>query len=385
MTKLSKKNNLYFYSIILLVFLFFSNNPLFAKQEKKFKQVEATGRAVLVDDIQVSRKRALEDALYLAALKGGADINGFSAITSNTVINDQSIVTATNRVIDFKIIKEEQDKEYLSIKISAIVGGKTSSKNCKIRPINITLFRGSINTETNIPSKLSRKMAQWYNSIYDIITQLPNVKTIDHRNKSLDQVIKANINPSYNYNALTKGIPSIQAGDYSLVPELNLITDNKDNTYFNYLLKVSFKIFKGNDFKSMPIKTYDLPIKYEIKSHFQFIRNISTLNIDLIDKEVIQHFDLVARNFLKELNCRPLEGKLIFTKGELHVDIGKKQGLKIKQIGLVKGLNIKNSMLSNSSVIVHTNKIYENYSILSPLNNKIKLNTLDNLIVEFAE
>ncbi len=299
MTKISKKNN--FYSIITFVFLFFSNDSLFAKTEKKYKQVEATGRAVLVvGDIQISRKRALEDALYLAALKGGADINGFSAINSNTIINDQSIISATNRVIDFKIIKEEQNKEFLSIKIRAIVGGKTSSKNCKIRPINITLFKGSINTETNIPSKLSRKMIQWYNGIYDSITQLPNVNAINYRNKSLDQVIKANINPSYDYNALTKGLPLIQAGDYSLVPELKLITDNRDNTYSNYLLKVSLNIFKGNNFKSMPIKTYDLPIKYKIKSHFQFIRNISTLNIDLIDKDVTQHFDFIAQNFLKD-------------------------------------------------------------------------------------
>ena len=386
MTKQTKKNNLYLYSIIAFLFFFFSSNSLFAEDEKNFKRVEATGRSVLViDDIQLSRKRALEDALYLAALKGGADINGFSAITSNTVINDQSIVRATNRVIDFTILKEEQDKEFLSIKISAVVGAKTSIKNCKTRPINIALFRGSINTETNIPSKLARKIPQWYNSIYDIITELPNVNAVNYRNKSIDQVIKSNINPTFNYNALTKGLPSIQAGNYSLVPEFSLITDNQDDTYSYYLLKVSLKIFKGNNFKLMPIKTYDLPIKYKIKSNFQFLRNISTLNIDLIDKNVIQHLGFVAQNFLKELNCRPLEGKLIFTKGELHVDIGKKQGLKVKQIGLVKGLNIKNSMIGNSSVIVHANKIYENYSILSPLNDKVKLNILDNLIVEFVE
>ena len=386
MLKKFQKDNLYFCYLSIFVFLFFSSNSLFAKEEKKFKQVEATGRAVLIaDDIQVSRKRALEDALYLAALKGGADINGFSAITSNTVINDQSIVKATNRVIDFTIIKEEQDKEFLSIKISAVVGGKTSAKNCKTRPINITAFRGSFNTETNIPSKLSRKMPHWYNSFYDIINQIPIINVVNNKNKSLDQVIKSNINPSYDYNALTEGMPSIQAGNYSFVPELNLITDNQDNSYSNYLLRVSLKIYKGNNFNLMPVKIYDLPIKYKIKSHFQFIRNISTLNLDSIDENVMQHLSFVAKNFIKQLNCKPLEGKLTFTKGELHVDIGKKQGLKVKQIGLVKGLNIKNSMLSNSSVIVHTNKIYDNYSILLPLNDKVKLNALNNLIVEFAE
>ena len=386
MTKKFIKFNSCFYVLGLLFILFSFHKPLFAVEEKNFKQVEATGRAILiVDDIQTSRKRALEDALYLAALKGGADISGFSAITFNTVINDQSIVTATNRVIDFKIIKEEQDKDFLSIKISAIVGGKMSNKNCKARPVNLTLFRGSFYTQTNIPSKLSRKMSLWYNNIYEIISQLPNVKSVNYKKKSLDDVIKSNINPSYDYNALTNGLPSIYAGNYSIVPKLSLITDNQNKTNSKYLLTVSLNIYKGNSFQLLPVKTYNLPIQYKLKSNFQFIRNISTLNIEEIDKNVNKHLNFVANSFLKELSCNPLEGKLIFTKGELRVDIGQKQGLKDKQIGIVKGLNIKNSMLSNSSVILHTNKIYENYSILSPLNDKIKLSKLNNLVVEFAE
>ena len=89
--------------------------------------------------------------------------------------------------------------------------------------------------------------------------------------------------------------------------------------------------------------------------------------------------------FLKDINCRALEGKISLIKGKLQVDIGKKQGLREKQIGLVKGISIKNSMLSNSSVIVHSTEIFENYSILSPLNDNVKFNSLDNLIVEFAE
>ena len=380
------KFNFCFYVLSLLLTLFLFHKPLYAEEEKNFKQVEATGRAILiVDDIQTSRKRALEDALYLAALKGGADISGFSAITFNTVINDQSIVTATNRVIDFKIIKEEQDKDFLSIKISAIVGGKMSNKNCKVRPVNLTLFRGSFYTQTNVPSKLSRKMSLWYNNIYEIISQLPNVKSVNYKKKSLDDVIKSNINPSYDYNALTNGLPSIYAGNYSIVPELSLITDNQNNTHSKYLLTLSLNIYKGNSFQLLPVKTYNLPIQYKLKSNFQFIRNISTLNIEEIDKNVNKHLNFVANSFLKELSCSPLEGKLIFTKGELRVDIGQKQGLKDKQIGIVKGLNIKNSMLSNSSVILHTNKIYENYSILSPLNDKIQLSKLNNLVVEFAE
>ena len=367
---------------ILIVF----SNSLLATDNANFKQVEATGRAVLIaGDIETSRKRALEDALYIAALKGGADINGFSAITSNTVINDQSIVKATNRVLDFKILSEKQSKEFLSIKISAVVGGKLSKKNCKNRPINITLFRGSYNVESSVPSKLARYTPIWYGQVYDVISKLPNVKAINHKNKSLKQIIKSNVNSSFDYNALTNGLPIIQAGDYSLVPELLLTENNNQNSFSNYLLKVSFKIFKGPGIKLMTTKTYDLPIEYQYKSKFQFINNISTSDIQLVDQNVHHHMLLAATKFLQDLNCRPLEGKLTVNEGSLVVDLGRKQGLKQKQIGLVKGINIQNSMLNNSSVIVHTNKIYDNYSILLPLNDNVKLSNLDNMIVEFVE
>ena len=367
---------------ILIVF----SNSLLATDNANFKQVEATGRAVLIaGDIETSRKRALEDALYIAALKGGADINGFSAITSNTVINDQSIVKATNRVLDFKILSEKQSKEFLSINISAVVGGKLSKKNCKNRPINITLFRGSYNVESSVPSKLARYTPMWYGQVYDVISKLPNVKAINHKNKSLKQIIKSKVNSSFDYNALTNGLPIIQAGDYSLVPELLLTENNKQNSFSNYLLKVSFKIFKGPGIKLMTTKTYDLPIEYQYKSKFQFINNISTSDIQLVDQNVHHHMLLAATKFLQDLNCRPLEGKLTVNEGSLVVDLGRKQGLKQKQIGLVKGINIQNSMLNNSSVIVHTNKIYDNYSILLPLNDNVKLSNLDNMIVEFVE
>ena len=371
------------YSIILSVFL---NNPVNAKTEKNFKQVEAIGRAVLVDgNIEVSRKRALEDALYLAALKGGADINGFSAITSNTVINDQSIVRATNRVIDFKILNEKQDKEFISIKISAVVGRKTSLQKCKARPININLLKGLFKVQSNVPSKLARKMPVWYSDIYEVISQLPNVEVNNYKNSSLKKIIKSNINSSFDYNALTKGLPKIQEGDYSIVPELILIPNNIENSFSNYLLKVSLNIYSGSDYKLMMKRTYELPIKYQFKSNFQFFKNVSTLNINLVDKKIKKHLVSIASKFVQEINCRPLQGKLMVSEGKLRVELGRKQGLENKQIGLVKGLNIKNSMLSNSSVILHANNVYENYSILLPLNDNIKLATLDNLIVEFVE
>ena len=372
---------------ICILFSILSFNVFAAQNESNFRNVEATGRAILIEGkIDVSRKRALEDALYIAALKGGANINGFSAIGSNTIINDQAIVTAANRVIDFKIIKETQEKEFLSIKIAAIVGGDLSSKNCKVRPINISLFKGTFNVGSDVPSILSRKMSLWFNQSYEIISKTSNVNVIDYRNKLIDAVIKSNINSSFDYHALTEGVPFIQSGDYSLVPNLTLTKNNfEENNFSNYLFQISFKIYKGSDFILLPLKTYNFPIKYNLNSKFKFLKNISTLNINSVDEMIKKQLVEVTKIIFQDLHCRPLEGKLSLINGELKVDIGSKQGLKSKQIGIVRGLKIKNSMLSNSSVILHAEFIGKNNSKLLPLNDNIKLETLDNLIVEFVE
>ena len=372
---------------ICILFSILSFNVFAAQNESNFRNVEATGRAILIEGkIDVSRKRALEDALYIAALKGGANINGFSAIGSNTIINDQAIVSAANRVIDFKIIKETQEKEFLSIKIAAIVGGDLSSKNCKVRPINISLFKGTFNVGSDVPSILSRKMSLWFNQSYEIISKTSNVNVIDYRNKLIDAVIKSNINSSFDYHALTEGVPFIQSGDYSLVPNLTLTKNNfEENNFSNYLFQISFKIYKGSDFTLLPLKTYNFPIKYNLNSKFKFLKNISTLNINSVDEMIKKQLVKVTKSIFQELHCRPLQGQLSLINGELKVDIGSKQGLKSKQIGIVRGLKIKNSMLSNSSVILHAEFIGKNNSKLLPLNDNIKLETLDNLIVEFVE
>ena len=380
------KNLIQINTFLTLAFFLIIVKPLVANENSSFKQVEATGRAILLEnDINTSRKRALEDALYIAALRGGANIDGFSAISSNTIISDHSIVKAANRVIDFKILSEEQSKEFLSIKISAVVGDDTTGQKCKKRPLNITLLKGAYNVHSNVPSELSRYTPIWYKKIYEIISNTPNVIASNQHDKTLEGLKKANINSTFNYNALTKGMPFIQAGDYSIVPVVYLAAMSGNSNFSNYNVKLELNIYRGPDFKLVAKNSYDLPIKYQLDSKFQFIKNVSTLDINYIDKRINNYLSKSINSFLFELNCQPLEGTLVINDGKLIVDLGKKQGLRQKQIGIVKGINIDNSMLNNSSIIVHTREVFDNYSVLLPLNENLKLANLDKLIVEFVE
>ena len=80
---------LVFYCTFILSVIFSAGvTKTYAKDTLRF--IETTGRSVIENDeiINIARRRALEDALYLAALRGGAKINGFSAVSTDTSIQE---------------------------------------------------------------------------------------------------------------------------------------------------------------------------------------------------------------------------------------------------------------------------------------------------------
>ena len=150
-------------------------------------------------------------------------------------------------------------------------------------------------------------------------------------------------------------------------------------------MSISFDLYKGQNIKLDTSKSYNLLINYQFDSKFQFIKNISTMDMDIIDQNVTNHLSEAINSFISDIHCKPLEGKLTVNEGKLQVDLGSKQGLKQKQIGMVNGIKIQNSMLNNSILIVHTEDVFDNYSTLLPLNDNIKLTNLNNKIVKFVE
>ena len=67
-------------------------------------------------DKKLAKKRALDDALYLASLRGGAKVDGYSNVDSFTRLNENLLVRPASTITDFVIIDESNDKT-LSTKV----------------------------------------------------------------------------------------------------------------------------------------------------------------------------------------------------------------------------------------------------------------------------
>ncbi len=85
--------------------------------------VEVTGRAVIQEnDKYISKRAALEDALYLASLKGGAMVSGFSALDGLSNLSEEVVVRPTSGILDYSIINETIADQHYEITIRALVG-----------------------------------------------------------------------------------------------------------------------------------------------------------------------------------------------------------------------------------------------------------------------
>ena len=86
--------------------------------------IETTGRAVIIDPAmeQEARMMALEDALYLAALEGGARIDGFSAVMTDSSLEDHFVIRPASRILDYTITNEVIDDLHYQVSIRAAVG-----------------------------------------------------------------------------------------------------------------------------------------------------------------------------------------------------------------------------------------------------------------------
>ncbi len=109
-----------------------------ATPSSPFQFTTAIGRAAITTNVpeELARMRALEDALYLAALQGGAKINGFSAVSTDTSVQDHFVIRPSSKILDYTILSEEKTDTGVEVKIRAAVGNLPQKKCNRSRPFN---------------------------------------------------------------------------------------------------------------------------------------------------------------------------------------------------------------------------------------------------------
>jgi len=105
------------------------NQTISASAEVFTKKIIASGRAIVLDGFeQQTEEKALESALYQAALQAGANIQGYSSYSSGLLMDEQTFVRTDTRIVDYAVISKNISEESVTVTIEAVAAVDMSSE-----------------------------------------------------------------------------------------------------------------------------------------------------------------------------------------------------------------------------------------------------------------
>ena len=381
-----------FISIIIVVFLWVTialsdivlpTNKNSQKDSLNF--IISTGRATLnsPEETDLARRRALEDALYLASLEGGAKINGFSAIDSGTKLTESFVVRPTTKILDYAITKEVIKETHYEVTIKAAIGN-LENKNCTNNNIlNLTAYKPILSLSNEAPSWLASVLNELYMGIITDIGNRKNIELSKAITTKLNSLLLTNTDDDYDYTSLTSGRVRTQIGSFAYVPSIRMYIDSKSSSLNNetfLIMEIASNLYEGLTYKKSFSKSHKISLKLSNRSPWRTVNVLSKpskkLILEALQKSVKKHTDAL----FSELDCQPLKANLKLDKQikKLNVSIGKKHGLSLNSIAFTRGTN-------TPWVIFKVDDLGNNSAILSPIDQRRDIKELDGKIVEFME
>ena len=348
-----------------------------------FQFTTATGRAVITDSVPVelARMRALEDALYLAALQGGANINGFSSVSTDTSVQDHFVVRPSSKILDYTIISEDKADTQIEVVIRAAVGNLPEKKCQSTRPLNITLYKPTALIDMNVPAWIETYHTNLFNDIAYNLDKNPILTVKNALNVQLDAEKLKTIDERFDYASLMTSQVRVNTGDYAVIPSVFISAGDKPTklvTSRQVEITLGLQVFNGSSYDL--VEEFEQSITFETDkiALFQTFADLdkSSRNdmIDIMSGLIAP----LTNSMIDTLGCQSLKDVLNFEAQQLTTQIGSNQGITPNMLAITSGKHTPWTVLRVVSVSSNT-------AILEPLDKARQLNELNGKTVEFME
>ncbi len=358
-----------FIKLIVLLFIIF---PILVNAQVRF--VEVTGRSVIQDDSPIlSKNRALEDALYLAALEGGAKVSGYSLIDSFSNLKEEVIVQPASGILDYTIIDEMISDQHYEVTIRALIGKNNDRIGCKSR-ITSTLiaFQPEIYIHQNSPAWSQYLPNQIYKNMIDNLSNFDEIEIIN----ASDTKLKINNNKlklnNFDYNVLTGNVVNYKPADLSL--ETKFLIESVQSLYPTNLstetleehLKITIEIIIKDISNNKEIfKTSKEALNFigPRETIFKSINILSRPKRKKIMNSLISAFDEIPLEINENLKCVSLItiAQPSNIENAININLGTNQGISLGNLALSES---RDTPFSVFEVI----DVSPNQSKLMPLN-----------------
>ena len=344
---------------------------------------ETTGRAAIIDPEmeQEARMMALEDALYLAALEGGARIDGFSAVMTDSSLEDHFVIRPASRILDYTITNEVIDDLHYQVSIRAAIGDLPKGTCLHRRDVNLTVFAPMITHGKAVVAEAGMMAPQVIDALVGAIESHPGINAVRATDTVLDPARLARTTDQFDYKALTTGVTRVRRGDFALIPEVTLTgkrvrngLDRRDEM----LVSIEMHLFAGESYAPVGHFESRQQITTKLRTPFRTVNVLGQPRRPVILDTMRAPVAGLVDNMAAKLQCAPLTAKMSIVDGKLSVPIGSYHGMRQNSLAVVSGTDTPWQIMRVTSVAPMS-------SMLTPLNDKRDINTLVGRTAEFME
>ncbi len=372
----------YFFTSLLVILL---GSTYLVANEIGYKEVFSKGRAVIINgDINLAKKRALEDALYLASLQGGAKIDGYSSVDTSTNLNENVLVRPASTIKDFVILEENADETHYNVSIKAYLVSVNNMLNCSSRQfVNVSYLSPHYSISSRLPA--------WTNKLPNVISSaiFRNLNNIDYIN--LNDSSKVTFNPSkvvkksisLDYNNIVEGKRNaLNNGEFAIHPiiKLDYAKGRLTKVSKEIMVNITLNIYEGPYYKILDSLSYQFSLWAGNKTGYSHIDAFIGVSEDKLTDFVKNSISKIQYRVLDKLKCQPLQAEVKLVNDELTIPIGLNQGLKRGTVGFIS--NSKDVIMSEWIVLTVSNS-QENFATVEPLNSLNKKEDINGKIIKF--
>ena len=340
-------NNFIKYLLINLSLIFIIDST---SAQTKF--VNVTGRAVIIDNTPaLSRKVALEDALYLAALEGGAIISGYSALDAQTNLSEEIIVRPASGILDYTIVNEVVSDQHYEVSIKALIGPSDLRSGCQARPsVRLIAFLPSYYISETAPPWSQNLAPNMFKEIISKVSSEKNVELINAVNTDVNSNFKNLNSNNYNYNSLTGSVTEVKPADFAL--ETNIIVDIIQHPHKTKISNSTLEDYLSVSINLIITDPITGEIVYETnrnglsfigprKTIFRSINVLSSPNKKNIASSLMNIINDLSSEISKVLICKPLKAIAKSSKIDqsLTINLGTSQGITVGKLALAESQN----------------------------------------------
>ncbi len=305
--------------------------------------IEVTGRATIHTDLTPAQiqRRALEQALYLAALKGAAKVEGWSKVDHLSHLKEEILVSPDAEIIDYTIIDEQQTADYYEVRIEAAIASAQQSMNkCgDILPRHLTFYRPNIVIYDGAPFWVAGVVDQILGLLRQNLEQFENIHVYNYPHHQFQSQRLARFGADMDYASLMQAnMP--RSGDYAIVPSIKV--SGKRDSYLLAMgqemisLEMELHIIDGETYQPVFTHAYQQDIKLAKQGYWQTVNLFLQKSPDRLAAHMVKNMPQIAEIIARKISCQAYETVLKIEDGKLIMRLGEKHGLKLAQLGVSK-------------------------------------------------